>query len=115
MDTGFESRAAPLKGIECSLTLVVPLGWQVDTKRIDITPDTLDNERTLTFNVLIPPKTPPGTYSLSYMIRCGGHDYNVLLEPVHMAAPGLPGLPNETNCIQEEFMTPPAEMKIHLI
>lgn len=98
--------------IEGSLTLEAPPGWQVSPNRIDVA---LGDARTLTFSVSIPPTTAPGFYSLCYVIHCGGRDYDVLLEPVRMVAPGLPGMPDEANCIQEEFIMPRAEVSVHLV
>jgi LmbE family N-acetylglucosaminyl deacetylase len=97
------------------LKLVTPLGWQVNPERIEISLGKTGDAKTIRLSITIPPDPTAGRYLLQYMVQVDGRDYAALLEPVRMVAPGLPGFPDETNCIQEEFITVPAEIKVDLI
>ena len=101
-------------GVQGSLTLEAPPGWKVDPSHVDLSLGKAGDARTLRFAVTIPADTPAGRYSLRYVVCVGERDYDVLLNPVRMVAPGLPGMPDETNCIKEEFVTAPAVVDVRL-
>lgn len=101
-------------GVQGSLTLEAPPGWKVDPSHVDLSLGKAGDARTVRFMVTIPADTPAGSYPLRYVVCVGERDYDVLLNPVRMVAPGLPGMPDETNCVKEEFVTAPAVVDVCL-
>jgi LmbE family N-acetylglucosaminyl deacetylase len=97
------------------LALNVPHGWHVAPDLVDVSLGETGSACSLKFTVTIPPGAGAGQYGLQYGVMVDGRDYNMILEPVRMVAPGLPGFPDETNCIQEEFIATPAETTVNLI
>jgi LmbE family N-acetylglucosaminyl deacetylase len=97
------------------LTLAAPPGWQVDPQQVEVSLVNAGDTRSLAMTVTIPPGTTAGRYRLGYSVQVGQRHYDVILEPVRMVAPGLPGYPDETNCIQEEFIAVPADTLVDLI
>ncbi|MEJ2557853.1 MAG: PIG-L family deacetylase, partial [Anaerolineae bacterium] len=102
-------------GIEGSLKLEIPPGWQVEPSEVHLTLGQAGDSRTVRFSVVIPENTSAGHYPLRYLVKCGGRDYGVVLNPVRMAAPGLPRLPDEATCVKEQLITSPAVGNVHLI
>jgi hypothetical protein len=102
-------------GIDGSLRLEVPPGWQVEPGQVGLSLGKVGDAKTIQFTVTIPEDVPAGLYPLKYVAHCLNRDYDVVLDPVRMSAPGLPGLPDESNCIKEEFITSPAVVNTHLI
>jgi LmbE family N-acetylglucosaminyl deacetylase len=102
-------------GIEGSLKLEIPPGWQVEPSEVHLTLGQAGDSRTVRFSVMIPESAPAGHYPLRYLVKCGGRDYGVVLNPVRMAAPGLARLPDEATCVKEQLITSPAVGNVNLI
>ena len=102
-------------GVEGLLKLEIPSGWQVEPEEVRLILGQAGDSRTVKFRVTIPESTPAGLYTLRYIVQCGGREYGVILKPVRMGAPGLPRPPDESTCINEQFITEPAVDNIHLI
>jgi LmbE family N-acetylglucosaminyl deacetylase len=102
-------------GVQGELRVELPAGWTVAPNRMPLALGIAGDARTFRLTVTIPAGATAGCYPLRYVVRCGQRDYDVVLEPVRRMAPGLPGLPDETNCVQEEFVTVPAVVNVHLI
>ena len=102
-------------GAEGVLRLEVPPAWRVEPKEIRLVLSTIGDSRTVKFRVTIPENTKAAVYSLRYVVQCEGREYDVVLNPVRMGAPGLPRLPDASTCIKEQFITTPAVNHIHLI
>jgi len=98
--------------VEGKLSLKIPSGWKVDPVQVDLSLGKVGDTKGVKFEVNIPKDVPAGEYSLRYVVRVGKRDYDVLINSVRMVAPGLPGMPDETNCIQEEFVTAPATVDV---
>ncbi|MCB9108325.1 MAG: cyclic nucleotide-binding domain-containing protein [Anaerolineales bacterium] len=92
-----------------------PAGWQVEPPQIDLALGPVGDAQTAKFEVTIPPDAPPGQYPLRYIVNSDGRDYDVVLEPVYLGAPGLPYLPDGATCIKEAFITKPAEVTVQVI
>jgi LmbE family N-acetylglucosaminyl deacetylase len=102
-------------GVEGILRLEAPPEWHVEPNEIQLALGKIGDSQTVKFKVTIPKNRPSGVYSLRYVVQCGGREYDVLLKPVRMSAPGLPRLPDASTCIKEQFITNPAVNQIHLI
>ena len=101
--------------VEGKLKLEVPSGWQVEPAAIQLALGEAADSTTLRFTVTIPQDTPEGVYPVRYVVECDGRDYGVVLNAVRMGAPGLPRLPDEATCIQEQIVTTPALGNVHFI
>ncbi len=104
-----------VSAVQGELRVEMLAGWTVTPDRVPLALGIAGDARTLRLTVTIPAGAAAGCYPLHYVVRCGRRDYDVVLEPVRRVAPGLPSLPDESNCIQEEFVTVPAVVNIHLI
>jgi LmbE family N-acetylglucosaminyl deacetylase len=103
------------EGVEGTLRLEVPDGWHVEPGKIELALGPVGDSTSAYFSVLVPRATPAGHYTLRYVVRVGDRDYDVVLNPIRMGMPGLPGLPDETNCVREEFVITPAVVEMCLI
>ncbi|HDS45516.1 MAG TPA: cyclic nucleotide-binding domain-containing protein [Methanomicrobia archaeon] len=103
------------EGVEGSLRLDVPDGWHVEPAEIELALGPLGDSTSAYFSVRIPRATPAGHYTLRYVVRVCDRDYDVVLHPIHMGMPGLPGLPDETNCVREEFVITPSMVEVCMI
>ena len=92
-----------------------PAGWQVEPRQIELSMGPVGDARSAKFEITIPPGVPPGQYPLRYIVNSDGRDYDVVLEPVRLGAPGLPYLPDGATCIKEAFITKPAEVTAQII
>ena len=101
--------------VEGRLELEVPTGWQVEPRHVDISLKKVGDVETARFTVTIPENTTADQYLLLYVVRIGNRDYYAQLDTVRMAHPGLPGMPDKTNCVEEEFIIAPAEVNVHLL
>ncbi len=102
-------------GVEGVLRVETPPGWQVEPAEVRLVLGQVGDSRTVNFKVTIPNATAAGVYPLRYVVQCGGRNYDVVLKPVRMGAPGLPRQPDESTCIREQFITTPAVNLVHLI
>jgi hypothetical protein len=102
------------KVVKGNLKLEVPADWRIDPESIDLYFEKYGDAVSASFKVNIPKNTLAGQYELQYMIRVDNRYYDVILYPVRMGAPGLPGQPDATNCIREEFITVPAAVKAYI-
>ncbi|MEW5958652.1 MAG: cyclic nucleotide-binding domain-containing protein, partial [Chloroflexota bacterium] len=102
-------------GVEGVLRLETPPGWQVEPQDIPLILGQIGDCRPVKFTVTIPTETRAGMYPLRYVVQCGGREYDVVLKPVRMAAPGLPRQPDESTCVKEQFITTPAVHNVHLV
>jgi len=98
-----------------SLELVVPKGWEAAPGRMDLSLAKPGDVTLIRHKVTIPAGTPAGCYPLDYRIRCGHRDYGVVITPVRMGAPGLPGVLDGSTCVQEEFIIAPSQVMVHLL
>ena len=96
---------------EGKLSLLVPDGWTATPENVVLSLEKGDAE-TVLFTVGVPPDSSPGTFPLKFVIRVDNREYDVLLDPVRMAASGIPSPPQETNCIREEFVTKPSQVRV---
>ncbi|MGI2908292.1 cyclic nucleotide-binding domain-containing protein [Tolypothrix sp. VBCCA 56010] len=101
--------------IEGTLRTEAPPDWQVEPQRIAIVLDKAKDTKTLQFTVTVPANKPAGDYTIRYVINVGERDYDVALAPVRMGYPGLPGVPNESNCIRETFILSPSSVTVRLL
>ncbi len=102
-------------GVEGSLRLEAPPTWHVEPPEIQLQLGPIGDSHAVRFQVTIPQNTPADVYALRYVVQCGGREYDVVLKPVRMSAPGLPRLPDAATCIKEQFITHSAVNHIHLI
>jgi hypothetical protein len=102
------------KVVKGNLKLEVSADWRIDPESIDLSFEKYGDAVSASFKVNIPKNTLAGQYELQYMIRVDNRYYDVILYPVRMGAPGLPGQPDATNCIREEFITVPAAVKAYI-
>lgn len=102
-------------GVNGRLRLDVPTGWQVSPESIDLSLGKVGDARTLGFTVTLPENTPAGDYPLQYVVGVEGRDYDAVFNAVRMATPGLPGLPDESNCVKEEFIITPAVVNVRML
>ena len=100
--------------IDGRLELKVPAGWKVSPEYIDLCLEKFQDMTSARFTVQVPKDIAPGKYPLRYVVKVGNRDYDVVLNPVRKGLPGLPGQPDAGNCILEEFITTPAEVKVCL-
>ena len=103
------------EGVAGTLRLEVPDGWHVEPGEIELALGPVGDSTSAFFSVRVPRTAPAGHYTLRYVVRVGDRDYGVVLHPIRMGTPGLPGLPDETNCVREEFVITPAVVEICLI
>lgn len=102
----------PAKG---ALTLEVPAGWKVEPKRVELSLDEVGDTDTIRFLVTIPGNVAPQDYQLKYVVHSGDRDYDFVLNPVRMGAPGLPHQPDANNCVREEFVIVSASIMVYII
>lgn len=100
------------KVVKGNLKLEAPAGWQVEPESMDLSFEKFGDAVSVPFKVKIPENTPASQYLLRYMVNVDDRFYDVILNPVRMGTPGLPGQPDATNCIREEYMTVPAAVKV---
>ncbi len=98
-----------------SLELVAPPGWEVSPGSLDLQLKESGDVTLIRHRLTIPAGAPAGPYPLNYKIRCGPRDYGVILTPVRLGAPGLPGSSDGSTCIKEEFLIAPSRVTAHLI
>ena len=103
------------EGVKGILKLVVPDGWHVEPEVIELALGPVGDSASAFFTVRVPRTTPAGHYTLRYVVRVDDRDYDVVFHPIRMGMPGLPGLPDETNCVREEFAITPAVVELCLI
>ena len=103
------------KAIDGSLELEVPEGWKVIPGRITLSFSAAVATETVRHTVIIPAGTQAGRFSLRYAIRYRNRDYAVVVNPVRMGTPGLPGLADESTCIREEYIIKPSLVTVHLL
>ncbi|MEA2063316.1 MAG: cyclic nucleotide-binding domain-containing protein, partial [Gemmatimonadota bacterium] len=103
------------QAIEGSLELEVPAGWQVEPGRITLVMPKARGTETVRHTVTIPAGTPAGYFPLRYTIRYRNRDYAVVVNPVRLGTPGLPGPADESTCIREEFIISPSLVRVHLL
>jgi len=65
--------------------------------------------------VTVPGNIAPLDYQLKYVVHTGDRDYDLVLNPVRMGAPGLPLLPDSNNCVREEFVISFASVMVYVI
>lgn len=97
------------------LELIKPEKWTASPPSVDISLPQVNGAASISFTIIIPPDTAEGRYRLKYKIRCRNRDYDVVLNPVRMGAPGLPEPGDPATCIREEFILAPAQVDIFLI
>ncbi len=102
-------------GVAGILRLEAPPEWQVEPNEIQLNLGPVGDSRTVKFKVIIPKNILAAVYSLRYVVQCDDREYDVVLRPVRMSAPGLPRLPDASTCVKEQFITTPAVNSIHLI
>jgi LmbE family N-acetylglucosaminyl deacetylase len=98
-----------------TLRVDVPEGWMVTPLEAEISLTRRGQVQTIPLEVVIPPGAKPGVYHVGYRVESGDRDYEAVLHPVRLRAPGVPGVADETNCIAETFVTTPAAVTVHLI
>lgn len=104
-----------LESVSGVLTLETPSGWHVEPARVDLSLDEVGDTESILFNVRVPADIEPRDYQLKYIVHTGDRDYDFVLNPVRMGAPGLPLLPDANNCVREEFVIESASIMVHVI
>jgi LmbE family N-acetylglucosaminyl deacetylase len=102
------------KVVKGNLKLEAPAGWRVKPESVDLSFEKFGDTASVSFSVKIPKNTSPDQYLLRYMVLVGNRYYDAILNPVRKGTPGLPGQPDATNCLQEEYITVPAAVKVCL-
>ena len=97
------------------LALDTPSGWIVEPKQVDLSLENAQDIAAFRFRVTVPSDISAGDYQLRYVVRSRGRDYDFVLNPVRMGAPGLPRLPDASTAIREEFVVEPAVITVHII
>jgi LmbE family N-acetylglucosaminyl deacetylase len=97
-----------------SLRLEAPDSFNIVPAKIDLHIDKYNTSQRAQFSVTIPASASPGTYRLRYAVRIGNREYDVIHKPVRLGMPGLPGAPDENNCVREEFIIKPAKVDLCL-
>ena len=97
------------------LALDTPSGWTVEPEQINLSLESAQDIAAFRFRVTVPGGVSAGDYQLRYVVRSSGRDYDFVLNPVRMGAPGLPRLPDASTSIREEFVVEPAEITVHII
>ena len=103
------------QSVEGRLEIVVPPGWKVTPDKTDILLEKPRETKTVQHTVAVPSGALPGRYPIQYKIRIGERDYETIVTPVRMGAPGLSVIVDESNCVKEEFILTPSQVMIHLI
>lgn len=98
-----------------TLEIRVPQGWRIFQNQTGISLTGSGDTLTVQHRVTVPAGASAGTYTITYYVRCGNREYSVIFSPVRMGIPGLPGFPDRSNCIREEFMLQPSEALVHLL
>ena len=101
--------------VEGILELEVPKSWNVEPGKINLSLPASGGTETVRHTVDIPAGTPAGRYYLRYTIRYGNRDYAVVVNPVRMGTPGLPGPADESTCIKEEYIIKQSRVMINLL
>lgn len=102
-------------GVEGILSLEAPAGWQVNPQKVELSLGKVGDARTLTFSVIIPENIAANDYNLHFVVNVAGINYDQILEPIRVGAPGLPYLPDESTCIKEAFITSHAAIKAQVM
>jgi LmbE family N-acetylglucosaminyl deacetylase len=97
------------------LTLVGPDGWRIDQSSLEISLPQVDGVTTRSFEVVIPQGAAEGRYDLVFKINCRGRDYEAVLTPVRMGAPGLPLPDDPATCIREELVLSPSRVTVNIV
>ncbi len=95
------------------LELEIPAGWRATPERVQLSLAEAGATQNVRFMVTVPADVSEANYPLRYKIRYAGRDYAVVLTPVRMGAPGLPALPDSSNCIKETFIITPSQVTVH--
>jgi len=98
-----------------TLEIEVPQGWRIFRNHTGISLAYPGDTLAVQHRVTVPAGAPAGVYPIAYRVRCGNREYSVVVSPVRMGIPGLPNLPDRSNCIREEFMLQPAQATVHLL
>lgn len=101
--------------LEARLELLVPEGWSARPAALDLNFARAGETRTVKHSVTLPPHAAAGAYPLRYSVTCMAQESGVIVSPVRMPAPGIPGPVDESNCIEEELIIEPAIVALHLI
>jgi len=101
--------------VEGVLALDTPPGWTVEPEQVDLSLENAQDIAAFRFRVTVPSDISAGDYHLRYVVRSRGRDYDFVLNPVRMGAPGLPRLPDASTSIREEFVVEPAVITVHII
>ena len=104
-----------LEQVNGVLTLETPAGWKAEPQRVDLSLNEVGDTDTIRFVVTVPGNIAPTDYQLKYVVHTGDRDYDFVLNPVRMGAPGLPLLPDSNNCVREEFVISSASIMVHVI
>jgi LmbE family N-acetylglucosaminyl deacetylase len=102
-------------GAAGTLEIEVSDDWAIHPQSADLSFSARGESRTLTFELVIPSEARPGEYGLRYSVDAGTARYGVALNPVWLAAPGLPGPADESNALAETFVMLPAAVSVNLV
>ncbi|MEM7117933.1 MAG: PIG-L family deacetylase [Chloroflexota bacterium] len=102
-------------GVSGTVHLRVPEGWAATPTQFDLDMEPVGDAQTLYFEVTIPAGLTAGNYSLHYSVVVDGREYNDILEPIRMGAPGIPRPADEAICIKETYITKTADVVIQMM
>jgi len=101
--------------ISGQLTLELPNGWSGKPERIDINLIGESATQSGKFSIEIPANVQESNYSIPCKFRHKSREYCESIDYVRMGNPGIPGLPNASNCIKECIIISPSNVNIDLI
>jgi LmbE family N-acetylglucosaminyl deacetylase len=104
-----------LEKVKGTLTLETPAGWKAEPQRVDLSLDEFGDTDTVRFLVTVPGGILSIDYQLKYVVHTVDRDYDFVLNPVRMGAPGLPLAPDANNCVREEFVIASATILVYVI
>ncbi|MGE5378208.1 MAG: cyclic nucleotide-binding domain-containing protein [Bacteroidota bacterium] len=104
-----------LEEVKGVLTLETPAGWKAEPTRVELSLNEAGDTETVRFVMTVPGGITPRDYQLKYVVHTGDRDYDFVLNPVRMGAPGLPTSPDANNCVREEFVIAYAAIMVYVI
>ncbi|HVE76249.1 MAG TPA: cyclic nucleotide-binding domain-containing protein [Actinomycetota bacterium] len=103
-----------LGSIKGELALAVPPDWKVEPGPLNVELER-DQSQTIRHTVTIPANINPDRYFATYQITVDEREYSLNLTPVWMGPAHLSEQTDATNCIKEEFIMSPSQVRIDCI
>jgi LmbE family N-acetylglucosaminyl deacetylase len=94
------------------LSAATPSGWPMVRAGIDIPAGDAGEDTTGRFRMHVPGRAPAGRHRVEYVLDSRRAE---MVEPVWMAAPGLPRAADAATCVREAFLARTADVDVHVI